>query len=108
MIWFGAEIDGPMVVARAVHFAATATTAGALMFRAVVAEPALRLESKTGVVVDRQIRDLAWVGLAIALVAGAGWLLLQTSAMSGQTCGEAVVSGALITVLNETQFALVR
>jgi len=107
MSWFGAEIDGPMVVVRAVHFAATATTAGALMFRAMVAEPALRSESKTGVVVDRQIRDLAWVGLAIALVAGAGWLLLQTSAMSGQTSGEAVVSGALLTVLNETQFGLV-
>ena len=107
MVWFGAEIDGPMVVARAVHFAATATTTGALMFRAVVAEAALRSESKTGVVVDRQIRDLAWVGLAIALVAGAGWLLLQTSAMSGQTSGEAIVSGALLTVLNETQFGLV-
>ena len=107
MNWFGAEIDGPMVVARAVHFAATATMAGALMFRAVVAEPALRSDGKTGVVVDRRIRDLAWAGLAVALVSGVGWLLLQTSAMSGQTCGEVVVSGALITVLNETQFGLV-
>lgn len=38
MSGFGAEIDGPIVVVRAVHFAATAVIAGALMFRAVVAD----------------------------------------------------------------------
>jgi copper resistance protein D len=104
---FGAEIDGPMVVARAVHFAASATVAGALMFRAVVAAPALRGEDKAGGVVDNQIRWLAWIGLVIAVASGGAWLLLQTSAMSGQSCGEAVVSGALLTVLDETQFGLV-
>jgi copper resistance protein D len=104
---FGAEIDVPVVVARAVHFASTATIAGALMFRAVVADPALRGERKAGRVVDNRIRVLAWIGLAIAVISGGAWLLLQTAAMSGQSCGEAVVSGALLTVLDETQFGLV-
>jgi len=104
---FGAEIDVPVVVVRAVHFAATATTAGALMFRAVVADPALRGEDKAGRVVDNRIRVLAWIGLAIAVLSGGAWLLLQTAAMSGQSCGEAVVSGAVLTVLDETQFGLV-
>jgi copper resistance protein D len=104
---FGVEIDGPMVVARAVHFAASATVAGALVFRAVVADPALRGERKAGRVVDNQTRGLAWIGLVVVVVSGAAWLLLQTSAMSGQGCGEAVVSGALLTVLDETQFGLV-
>jgi copper resistance protein D len=104
---FGAEIDGPMVVARAVHFAASATVAGTLMFRAVVADPALRGERKAGRAVDNQIRGLAWIGLVVVVASGAAWLLLQTSAMSGQSCGEAVVSGALLTVLDETQFGLV-
>jgi putative copper resistance protein D len=102
-----AEVDGPMVVARAVHFAATATTAGALMFRAVVADPALRGEEKTRLVIDRQIRWLAWIGLVLSVVSGAVWLLLQTSAMSGQTVGEAIMSGAVLTVIEETQFGLV-
>ena len=107
MSWFGEEIDGPMIAVRAVHFAATATVAGALMFRAVVADPALRGEEKASLVLDGQIRWLAWITLTIAVLSGAGWLLLQTSSMSGQTCGEAMVSGALLTILNETQFGLV-
>src|SRR5262249_22252180 len=104
---FGTEIDGPMVVARAVHFAATATVAGALLFRAVVADPTLRAERKAGRVVDNQIRRLAWIGLAIAVGSGAAWRLLQTSGMSGQTYGEAILSGALLTVLDDTQFGQV-
>jgi len=102
-----AEIDGPMVVARAVHFAATALVAGVLMFRAVVADLALRGEEKPSLVVDNQIRMVAWIGLAISVISGAAWLLLQTSSMSGQTYGEAMVSGAVLSVLEETQFGLV-
>jgi copper resistance protein D len=107
MSFLGAEIDGPMVVARAVHFAASATVAGALLFRTVVADPALRGEYKAGSVVDRQIRTLAWIALAIAVISGGAWLLLQTASMSGQTRGEVMVSGALLAVLDETQFGLV-
>jgi copper resistance protein D len=103
----GAQIDWPMVVARAMHFAATALVAGGLMFRAVVADPALRGVGKPSLVVDDQIRMVAWIGLAIAVISGAAWLLLQTSSMSGLTCGEAIASGAVLTVLEETQFGLV-
>jgi putative copper resistance protein D len=107
MSFLGAEIDGPMVVARAVHFAATAIVAGALTFRAVVADPALGDAGKVRLVVDGRIRQVAWIALVLSVVSGAVWLLLQTSSMSGQTCGEAVLSGALLTVLNETQVGLV-
>jgi putative copper resistance protein D len=107
MSLLGAEIDGSMVAARAVHFAASAVVAGALMFRAVVADPALAGDDKAGHLVDHYIGKVAWIGLVLSVVAGAAWLLLQTSSMSGQPCGEAVVSGALLTVLNETQVGLV-
>ena len=107
MSFLGAEIDGPMVIARAVHFAASATVAGALMFRTVVADPALRGEDKAGAVIDRQIRTLAWIALVIAAISGGAWLLLQTASMSGQTSGEVMMSGALLAVLDETQFGLV-
>jgi copper resistance protein D len=103
---FGVDIDVPMTVVRAIHFAATAIVAGTLTFRAAIAEPAHRVR-EAGAKIDAQVRLLAWSGLAVTLVSGAIWLALQTSAMSGQSYGEAVMSGVMITVLNETQFGLV-
>ena len=107
MVWFGTEFDAPMVAVRAVHFAATAATAGALVFRAVVADPALHAAELARADIDARIRWLAWSGLVIAFVSGVLWLLLQTSAMSGLTFGEAVMSGAMVTVITDTQFGLV-
>jgi copper resistance protein D len=104
---FDGPIDGPLAVIRAIHFAATAMTAGALMFRAAVAEPALRATKQPATAIDTPIRRVAWIGLAVTLVSGALWLMLQSSSMSGETCREALTSGAIITVLNETQFGLV-
>jgi copper resistance protein D len=107
MSWFGAEIDGPMVVTRAIHFAATATTAGALMFRGLIAEPALRAAPPAGPLVHKQICALAWIGLATAVVSGPAWVLLLTMSLSDEGLGEAVMSGALRDVVNLTQFGLV-
>jgi putative copper resistance protein D len=50
---------------------------------------------------------LAWIGLAAAMFSGGIWLLLQASAMSGQAFRETLVSGVMLTVLNETEFGLV-
>jgi len=99
MSWFGAEIEGPMIVTRTLHFAASATIAGALMFRAFVAGRAAPI--------DRQIRDIARIGFAIAVVSGLVWLWLQAVSMSGLGFGETITSGALFTVIDETQFGLV-
>jgi copper resistance protein D len=107
MTWFGAEIDGPMIVVRAIHFAATAVTAGALMFRAVVAEAALRSQREAIAIGEPQIRRVAWIGLAVAVISGLAWVLLLTMSLSGESVGEAVMSGALRDVLNLTQFGLV-
>ena len=73
MIWFGAEIDGPMIVTRTVHFAASAITAGALIFRDFVAEPALRAVPAAAALIDKQFRAIAWIGLAVAVVSGLAW-----------------------------------
>jgi putative copper resistance protein D len=99
MSWFGAEIEGPMIVTRTLHFAASATIAGALMFRAFVAGRAAPI--------DRKIRDIARIGFAIAVVSGLVWLWLQAVSMSGLGFGETITSGALFTVIDETQFGLV-
>lgn len=106
MSWFGAEIDGPLVLMRAVHFAATATIAGVLMFRAFVAEPALR-SSEGYANLQSRIAQLAWTGLAVAAVSGVVWLALETMSITGTGFGEAMKSGAILTVANETQFGRV-
>jgi putative copper resistance protein D len=107
MDWLGAAIDGPLVAIRALHFAATAITAGALIFRAVVAEPALRSIPEAKTVLRSQILLVAWIGLAIAAASGVVWFQLQAASMSGLPFGEAMTSNVLSTVLNETQFGLV-
>jgi len=107
MDWFGADVDGPLVVIRAIHFVATAVTVGTLIFRSVVAEPALRSEETTAAVVRRQSAHIAWLGLAVASVSGVIWVLVQTVAMSGLPLADAISSDVLSTVLNETQFGLI-
>ena len=107
MSWFGAEIDGPMIVTRTVHFAASAAMAGALIFRGVVAEPALRAAPPACVLVHTRVRALAWIGLVVTMVSGLTWVLLLTMSLSGESLGDAVISGALRDVLNLTQFGLV-
>jgi putative copper resistance protein D len=98
----GAEIDVPMVAVRAVHFAATAAAAGALVFRAVT-DPVLRAAGEVKPVIDARIRWLIWISVAVAFASGIAWLLLQTSSMSGQ----AVTLSEVATVINETQFGFV-
>lgn len=104
---FGAGVNGPLIVARAIHFAATAITAGSLVFGAVVARPALGSGEAEARLLRRQTLVVAWIGLAIAAASGVIWFLLQAAAMSGLLLGEVMESGVLTTVLNQTQFGQV-
>jgi putative copper resistance protein D len=103
----GVDIDVLMTLVRAVHFAATAITAGTLTFRAAIAEPACRAAREAASAIDAQMRSLIWTALAVTVASGAIWLALQTAAMSGESSGEAMTSGAVITVLDDTQFGRV-
>jgi putative copper resistance protein D len=107
MSWFGSEIGGPLALTRAIHFAASAGIAGVLMFRAFVAEPALRPSPDGYSAVRLRLAELAWMALAIAVVTGLIWLVLQTMSIADLGWGDAVTSGAIWTVVNETQFGLV-
>ncbi len=105
MDWL-AEINTPLVVIRAIHFAATAVTSGALIFRAVVAEPVMGSKHPATMLVRSQILLTASVGLAIAAASGVIWLLLQALAMGGVGF-QALTFDLLSTVLDETQFGAV-
>jgi len=107
MSWFGAEINGPLVLTRAIHFAASATTAGAVMFRVFIAEPALRPSRDGGAILQSRMAALTWTGLAVAAVTGLVWFMLLTMSITGLGSGETIRSGAVLTVAGDTQFGLV-
>src|SRR5216684_44374 len=106
MDWFGAGVDTPAIMIRAVHFAATAVVAGSLIFRAAVAGPVLRSGEAGAELLRRQTLRVSWTGLAISVGSGVIWLLLQAASMSGLSFAEAMTPAVLSTVLNETQFGL--
>jgi putative copper resistance protein D len=113
MEWFGAGFNGPLIVVRAVHFAATAIMAGTLVFRITMVASVSQLEGDACSeqtarrLLQAQTLSVSWIALVVTLLSGGIWLLLQAVSMSGLPFGEAVNSGVLITVLEETQFGLV-
>jgi putative copper resistance protein D len=107
MDWFGAGVDTPLIATRAVHFAATAVTAGALVFRIVVVKPVLHPQGAAANPFRMQTLHIAWAGLAVTVLSGVIWLLLQAAFMSGLAFREALTAEMLLTVLNQTQFGLV-
>jgi putative copper resistance protein D len=107
MNWLGAEVDVPLVVVRAIHFAATAIVTGTLIFRAVVSGGALHAATPAAVIVRRQTLGVAWIGLAISAATGLIWLLLEAVAMSGLSFREVMTADMVSTVLNKTQFGFV-
>jgi len=106
MDWLGAEISGPLVAVRAIHFAATAITAGSLVFQAVAAKPAWRSEETVEKLLRKQTLRVASISLVIAVLSGVVWFLLQVASMSGLPLSEAITTDLLSTVLNRTQFGL--
>jgi len=104
MDWFGAALDGPLVVIRALHFAATAMTTGTLIFRAVVAGSAAPAAKSVAMIVRVQTLRVVWIYLAICVASGLIWFLLEAASMSGLSLEESTTSDVLLTVANETQF----
>jgi|SRR5882757_813877 len=107
MDWLGTGIDGPLVVIRAIHFVATATIMGTLIFRAVVVEAAARSAKPAAAIVRAQTLCVAWICLALLAASGLVWFLLEAASMSGLPFGETMTSDVLFTVANETQFGRV-
>jgi putative copper resistance protein D len=99
-------LDDLLTYARAVHFAAALTVAGVVVFSVLIAEPAFRRTNDGGVpaTVRRRLAFMAWVGLALALVSGAAWLVLNAEAMSDRVLTEVFSDGVVWLVLTHTGF----
>jgi putative copper resistance protein D len=50
---------------------------------------------------------IVWTALALTILSGAAWLLLQAAAMSGSPLVEAIADGVVLVVLSKTQFGMI-
>jgi putative copper resistance protein D len=99
-------LDDPLIWVRAIHFGATMMVSGGVSFLTFIAEPAFRAADTTRVaaLVRARLAMLAWIGLAVTVLSGAAWLVLQAERMSDLSLGEVLAQGTIWTVLSETDF----
>jgi putative copper resistance protein D len=100
-------LTDPLLYARAIHFAATMLVAGVGLFAVFVAAPAWRgAAGNSGVAIKVRTRlaVIAWIGLALAAISGAAWLVLTAAAMSDRPAAQIFGDGVLWTVLSQTTF----
>jgi putative copper resistance protein D len=100
-------LNDPLIFVRAVHFIATMMVGGAVLFAAFIAEPAFRKTSGVGRFVAK-IRHLVariwWTSLVLAVISGAGWLVLTTEEISDRPLADVFSKGVIWTVLAHTRF----
>ena len=96
----------PIIYVRAVHFAACMLTAGVVFFAVVIAAPVLADGNPAKSIAGLRSRLLAtaWIGLGLAVVSGAIWLLFTARSMSGEPMPEVLSQGVIWTVLARTEF----
>lgn len=100
-------MDDPLIVVRAVQFAATLSLAGAAIFTVFIAQPALRLDAcaELRALVGRRLSLIAWSALALTLFSGAAWFVLVAQSISEQPLAEVLADGGgLRIILLETDF----
>jgi putative copper export protein len=82
---------------------------GVFVFWCLIAWPAFRRTQTAPASteqLDQRLFALAWASLLVALVSGAGWLIVVGSRMSGTPLTSVVQSGVLGIVLTQTHFGI--
>ncbi|HET7595010.1 MAG TPA: copper homeostasis membrane protein CopD, partial [Stellaceae bacterium] len=96
------------ILARALHFAATLSLLGIFVFLAVVAEPVLARGGLADATAFRRVlRRLAWASLAVALLSGVLWLVLEVRSMSGKSLADVFSQDVIGVVVTRTRFGRV-
>jgi putative copper resistance protein D len=96
-------VGDPLILVRAIHFAATLTLAGGVIFVAVVAGPIMPMEG-VGAAWRARLLRIAWWSFAAALISAAAWLVLIAAEISEHAPAEIFSGGILGTVLVHTTF----
>jgi putative copper resistance protein D len=99
-------MNAPLVIARAIHFAATLLLTGALTFECFVAAPVRAAKVYAGLATPLRIRlaVIIWAALAAALASGAAWLVLLSGEIADVSVEQALSQGLPWTVLTQTTF----
>jgi putative copper resistance protein D len=101
-------VDDPLIVVRAIHFAATLTAAGAALFNVFIAQPSLRPSAcgaELRTVIRQRLAWIAWIGLVLTLLSGAAWFVLVAQSMSEEPLASIWSDGSVLqAVLLETDF----
>jgi putative copper resistance protein D len=98
----------PLMVMRAIHFAATVMVAGGLLFACCVAKPAFRtvadVPARAVQLFRARLSALLLASLGLAVVSGAGWWLLLAGRIGDLPLSEAITDGTAWIVLTQTRF----
>jgi putative copper export protein/mono/diheme cytochrome c family protein len=96
-----------LVLARALHFASLVSLAGVLSFLLFVGEPAFAAAGSARelpIPLRRRVAWLLWASLAIAVLSGILWLVLEARSMSGRSLPDVLAQGVVGIVLTRTRF----
>lgn len=104
----GSLID-PLILARAVHLAATVLAAGTVCFMVLVAEPTAGSGRGPADFSDlrRRLTWVTWIALAVAILSGLTWLALLSADIYGAPIIDVCLHGGVWSVLTDTRFGLV-
>jgi copper resistance protein D len=97
-------VGDPLIFIRMIHFAATLSLAGAVIFGAAIAGPIMRQMGDAGAALRARLMRIAWWSFAAALISGVAWLVLLAAEISERAPGEIFSEGILWTVLLHTTF----
>ena len=99
----------PLIIVRAIHFAATIAAAGTVFFQFMVAAPAIHAAHGRWPpdLLHRLYSRLALIALTIVVLSGLLWLLLLASEIYGASIVEVCLQGGALAVLTNTRFGLV-
>jgi putative copper resistance protein D len=100
-------VDDPLILVRAVHFAATLTASGAAFFKVFIAQPALRpaAHAELRAAIGRRLAWIAWIGLVLTLLSGAAWFVLVAQSISDQPLETVLFDASVLqAVLLDTDF----
>jgi copper resistance protein D len=103
-------VDDPLILARAIHFAATLVAAGVVFFLLGVAEPAFAKADRAnlaGPPLRRRLAWLAWGGLVVAVASGAAWLVILAQRISDGTLTAVFRDGIVWILLTRSDFGKV-
>ena len=100
-------MSDPLVWARFLHFAATVSLSGLVIFHAFVGAPALSArgaDAATVRLIGDRLARLAWGSVALAVLSGVAMLAVQTANMGERPLFDLWSDGLVATVLLDTDF----